>query len=108
MDFLLSFIVGIVLYVLGFKRGYEYREQEATKKISETIDRMEEEFNESMIRVKVEKVGDIMYVYNESTDEFMAQGRNEIELAEILKTRYPGKRFSASENNLKEVGLPNE
>lgn len=108
MDILILIVVGLVLYVFGFKRGYEFREKQAREKISDTLDRLEEEFVESLIRVKLEKVGDNVFVYNEKTNEFMAQGKNEEEIGEILKSRYPGKRFAAAENNLKEVGLPHE
>lgn len=108
MDIIILIFVGIFLYIIGFKRGYEFHEKEQRKRISDTIDKLEEDFIDSLIRVKVEKVDGILFVYNEKTNEFMAQGKNEEELADILKKRYPGKRFAAAENNLKEVGLPHE
>jgi hypothetical protein len=108
MEILVLILVGIFLYIFGFKRGYEFREKEARQKISDTLDSLEEDFISSLIRVRVEKVNNYLFVYNDKTNEFMAQGKTEEELSEILKQRYPGKRFAASENNLKEVGLPHE
>ena len=112
MDIIVMVVVIVITFVLGFKRGYEFRQyresEEERKNISSAIDKLEKDFFESLIRVKIEKVDGMLFVYNQDTNEFMAQGKNEDELADILKKRYPGKRFAAPENNLKEVGLPHE
>lgn len=98
-------IVAAIVYAVGFKRGYEFREKEAVNKIQQTIDRLEEEISETLIRVRLEKFGDVVYVYNEDTNEFMAQGVNHESISDILKVRFPGKRFAAKPDNLKEVGF---
>jgi hypothetical protein len=105
MEFIVMAVVAIIVYVLGFKRGYEYRETLAVNKIQETIDRMEEEITDTLVKVKLEKVQDVIYVYNEETSEFMAQGKDNESISVILKDRFPGKRFAADEDNLREVGF---
>jgi hypothetical protein len=108
MEILLIIVTCILIYIVAFKRGYEYREKEARDSISKTIDNLEKEFLDSVVVVKLEKVEDIFFVYDDKTNEFMAQGKSHEELAKTLKTRFPNKRFVASGENLREVGLPDE
>jgi hypothetical protein len=50
----------------------------------------------------------MMYVYDLETNQFMAQGKTEKELTEQLRTKFPGKGFAASNEDIKESGLRNE
>lgn len=105
MEFIIMAVVAVIVYVIAFKRGYEYRESLAVTKIQETIDRMEEEIADTLVKVRLEKVENVVYVYNEETSEFMAQGYDNESISSILRDRFPGKRFAAADDNLKEVGF---
>jgi len=52
------------------------------------------------IQITIEKHGDMIYVYNKETKQFMAQGKTQGELEKILLEKFPGKRFAASESDL--------
>jgi hypothetical protein len=108
LEFFVMAIIVALVYLTGFKRGYEAREREAIKKLDGLMDAFEEHEKENTIRVKVERVNDTFFVYNEDDSSFMAQGKNKNEIARILKERFPDKKFAANEENLRQVGFHNE
>jgi hypothetical protein len=61
----------------------------------------EEEFEQ----IVIDKHNDIFFVYSRVDNTFMAQGKSIKELENNLASRYPGKRFGATNDNLKEVGF---
>ncbi len=105
--FVMAIVVALV-YLTGFKRGYDAREQEAIRKLDGLMDAFAEQEKENTIRVKIERVDDTFFVYNEDNSSFMAQGKNKNEIARILKERFPDKKFAASEENMRQVGFHNE
>lgn len=64
-----------------------------------------EDDDDHVVVVNIEKYGDIYYLFDKDTDAFMAQGKTEEELKDVVTKRFPGKRFMAAEKNLEELGL---
>jgi hypothetical protein len=105
--FVMAIVVALV-YLTGFKRGYDAREQEAIRKLDGLMDAFAEQEKENTIRVKIERVDDTFFVYNEDDSSFMAQGKTKKDISKILNERFPNKKFSANEENLRQVGFNNE
>lgn len=64
-----------------------------------------EKIKQRVVSVVVERHGDIYYLYEKETDNFVAQGRDADEIRQILKNRWPNKTFFADEDNVKSTGL---
>jgi hypothetical protein len=108
LEFFVMAIIVALVYLTGFKRGYEAREREAIKKLDGLMDAFEEHEKENTIRVKIERVDDTFFVYNEDDSSFMAQGKTKKDISKVLNERFPNKKFSANEENLRQVGFNNE
>lgn len=77
-----------------------------TKLVNSKKSEDEEEVN--IVQVKIERNGDIFYLYNLETHEFLAQGKSKDEIQEFLKLRFGNKftvSFHATSDNIKEVGF---
>lgn len=107
MEYLILLILVILVYILGFSRGYVYREELALMKINDVVQQMTEEEDDIML-VNIEKINGVLYVYSDEDDRFMAQGKTHAEISEVLAQKYPGKRFGASKENIAQVGLRDE
>jgi hypothetical protein len=103
----------LLFLVVGFVWGWFAREQQAVKRIKQmveenpeaTIDKVEAM---GLIPIKIEQHNDTYYVYSVKDKTFMAQGKTKELLEDNLAKRYPGKRFAALPENLKEIGFDNE
>lgn len=103
VDLLILFVVAVIAFIAGWVQ----REQYAKYVLSKLLDSVEEteDDSDSPIKIKIEKHIDSFFVYSMETDSFMAQGSSRTELEKNLSTRYPGKKFAATQENLKEVGF---
>jgi hypothetical protein len=98
--------IAIVLFV-GIVFGWNVREIYAvhqTRKFLSQIDFTEHQ-QDNLKRIVIEKQGETFFVYSKEDNSFMAQGGSLKELEANLASRYPGTRFGASNDNLKEVGI---
>lgn len=96
------------IFVAGFILGWESRERAAKKTVERLLDQMEEQLDkekEDTINIKIERNGDFFYVFQSENDSFMAQATNRMDLEKELGKKFPGKRFYATSDNLKEVGF---
>lgn len=66
--------------------------------------RAEKEQLPEPINVRVQKEGNMFYVYNKDTEAFIVQGVDESDVAAKLVANFPGKTFIANPNDLREVG----
>lgn len=108
-------MIELIIVVVGFVAGWYAREWHATIVMNRFVEKFEErakdaleEIRENLIKIKIEKHNDMLFVYGLEDDEFMAQGSTRKELEDNLRKRYPGKSFAAEADNLKEVGFSNE
>ena len=108
MDILLIFAV-VFLMLLSFVAGWIAREVAASRKIDQLMaqieENVEEQVKEQLIPIKIEHHDQMFYVYDLNNNTFMAQGQTRRELETNLEKRYPGKKFAARPENLKEVGF---
>jgi hypothetical protein len=96
---ILYILLGIVF---GIICGWKARERLAVRtieKLYELYEEKEEEDN-SRIFIDIEVDNGTIFIYNKITKEFMAQGSNTKEIEKVLISKYPGKHFSTSEQEL--------
>ena len=109
MELLIYILVAIILVRLGWNLR-EFKAIAEVRKMREddTLEFLEQELEEikkKYLPIKIEKVNQGYFVYSIPDNTFMAQGTNLKELEENLDKRYPGKKFAATPDNLKEVGF---
>ena len=108
MDILLIVAVAFLM-LLSFVAGWVAREVAASRRIDQLMAQMEEtveeHVKEHLIPIKIEHHDQMFYVYDLNNNTFMAQGETRRELESNLEKRYPGKKFAAKPENLKEVGF---
>lgn len=107
--------LGIYLLFLaaGFIWGWFARERSAVKRLQQmvaedpkaTVDKLEKL---NLIPIVIEQHNDTYYVYSVKDRTFMAQGKTKDVLEDNLAKRYPGKKFAALPENLKEIGFEDE
>ena len=98
MDLLLSFAA---VLVFGFVIGWRYREFVAAIKIKQLIESAE--LSADVVRIRLERMNGMIYIYNMETNEFMAQGKTRNVVERNLKERFPDTVFAATDENLREV-----
>ncbi len=109
MELLIYILFAIVLVRLGwylreFKAIAEVRKMREDDTL-EVLEQELEQIKKKYLPIKIEKVEHGYFVYSIPDNTFMAQGTNRKELEENLDKRYPGKKFAATPDNLKEVGF---
>lgn len=88
----------------SFRFGIYYREWIAAQKVEEylkTLDLVEK----YIVHIHITKENDTFYVYNETTGEFLAQGKDHKEIVQVLRKRYPQSTFTATPENLVATGF---
>ena len=109
MELLIYILVAIILVKLGwYLREFSAIHQVRKMQQEETLEVLQEHIDEikkKYLPIKIEKVEHGFFVYSLPDNTFMAQGSNRNELEENLDKRYPGKKFAATPDNLKEVGF---
>lgn len=73
--------------------------------LGEQLAELTEKIKQQVVPVTVERHGDVYYIYEKETDNFVAQGRDAEEIKQILSNRWPNKTFLADEDNAKSTGL---
>lgn len=106
----MSIIPYIVVFIVAFVLGWQVRQYIAIKNIQRIIERLEQQEEQeqereeaSYINLKIEQHGNTYYAYNLDNDTFMSQGTTREELENNLRERFPGKKFTAAEANLREM-----
>ncbi len=110
---MIDILVYIACVIFGIVWGWNARENYAKKKLDMLLKTMEESEEqqpeeERPIPIIIEKHNDVFYVYDFKDKTFMAQGETRWHLEKNLEKRYPGKKFGASTENLREIGFVND
>jgi len=99
-SFIGYFLIGWVamkfaqLYLEAKNQMLEAEIETLTKKVKQLV-----------VRVNVERHGDMFYLFEKETDQFIAQGRDADEIKQILQARFPQKTFFADDESVKNSGL---
>ena len=105
----MELIILLVVAISCFVFGWYAREQAAVRAISRMLDMAEEqaesEPKDAAEKLVLEKHNETIYAYTVDGHEFIAQGSSLEELDKAIQSRFPGKKFSIREDNLKELAL---
>jgi isocitrate dehydrogenase kinase/phosphatase len=101
MDILI--LIGVL--IIGISWGWALREKIAKDKVNFLLEQVEKTETENVIKIKIEKHNDVLFVYDFHTDMFMVQANDRSELEQKLDKMYPGKKFGATPDNLKKIGF---
>ena len=94
MEFLTGFVIGWVfvqLFILAIQIKQKRKRDELREELAENLAIIEQQLKEIVV-LRAEKVGSVIYVYNQSTNEFICQGKDIEEVNSAWLARYPGKR----------------
>jgi hypothetical protein len=102
MDLFIILIAGIAF---GLVWGWAARERHAMRQLDKLLSTVDMEEGEELIPIIIEKQEHMLFAYGKEDNSFMAQGADRSQLEKNLLHRYPGKRFAASPENLKQIGF---
>ncbi len=96
IDILLWISVGIAVGVWMFYLALKLAVHILSRRIQRDLETLEEALKEhvDLIPCRVEQHDGVFFVYNNETNEFMAQGSTLIELRERIKARWKDQRVS--------------
>jgi hypothetical protein len=102
----MEYILLILIFLVGAVLGWRLREKAAVRNLSKIIDSAEEQ-QEDLLRipVNIQRVDGELMAYSIKDNSFMAQGWDWDELEQRLISRFPGKKFKATRENLIEMGF---
>lgn len=92
--------------ILGWFMRERYARYVLRHIVQEAVAERQRAEEDTLVSVMVHRRGDMFYMYNASTEEFLAQGRTHEEVTDNLKARFPDIKFMANPKNLTEVGYP--
>ena len=106
----MEFVILFGAVIVGVAIGWNLREYHAMRKIHELLQKAEElEVKEGSVenrtKMRLEKHGELIYAFEEETDTFIAQGKDLLALDEAIRKRFPDKKFSVQEQNLKDIAV---
>jgi len=107
-DILLLALAFYTVYTFGFRVGYRTRNKETLSMLRFIANGGDEQDDlpPNKIVAKVEKHGDMYYLFDSADDSFLVQGKDWEEITEITRKKYSGKKEIVVETELaKEVGL---
>lgn len=87
METLLFGAAGFAIGWIIVRRIYDHVQLTRARNIVQALG----EISERLVMGKVEQIDDVYFVYDELSQEFLAQGRNWEEIRTHFKSRFPGK-----------------
>jgi hypothetical protein len=95
-DIVLWIAVGIFIGVTAFYLTMKLAVNLLTRRIEQQLETLDQALKEhvDLIPCRVEQHNGVFFVYNNETNEFMAQGNDLAELRERIKTRWKDRRVS--------------
>jgi hypothetical protein len=107
MEFFLVFCVCLFFWLHGVFTGWNLHKQYTKNGSQQPVlpDDDEKNEQEDLVRITIEEHHGVFYVYNKKDNTFMAQGKNRQEIEEVLSSRFPGKRFAATLEELQKLGV---
>ena len=95
--------------IVGFYAGWHLHQAVTVHKAKKMLEGLhvhaEQEESENIMKIKIEKFNDTLFVYDFHTDRFIVQAKDRPELETKLDNLYPGMKFGVTNENLKEIGF---
>ena len=104
MEIILTMMSLFVVWFIGALYGWHAHERMVQRNLRHAIHEFQEHINETHIRIKIEKHNDMLFVYDFTTNVFMAQGKDRYEIEKQLQDKFPGKRFAAEPTDILLLG----
>ena len=104
MEIILTVLALFLVWFIGALYGWHAHERMVLRSLRYAIHELQEHINETHIRIKIEKHDGILYVYDNTTHVFMAQGKDRFEIEKQLQDKFPGKRFAAEPTDILLLG----
>lgn len=98
-------IIVVISMGIGFSAGWTLREYMAKRVVMSMAQEFQKKYFENSIKIKIEKDGDFFFAYSHDDHSFMAQGATFSELDKNLSSKFTGKKFLISQENLDEIGV---
>lgn len=93
-----TILILILFFISGFHAGWTIREvvarhraKQYENELSENLSKLEEHYVNTQVNLKLEKIQDVVYVYDMRDDTFICQGKTKDEIRELFKKKYPDK-----------------
>lgn len=87
IEFILFFFQFIFwIFVISFVKALLFGN---TAEVDEETERLKEQLSKMIHRIKQEKHGDCYYWFDLDDDTFLAQGKTDSEMIEVIKKRFP-------------------
>ena len=110
------FMETLLLVIAAIWVGWKWREisairtmeKERKKRETSRIEELADKIQQTFIETRVEKIGQIFYLHDKETGEFLAQGETPEALSSALRERFPKKRFVMDKNDLNMIGIYDE
>lgn len=107
IDWLVVLVWTIAFMFFGYWIGWRSRERTALNLLAQMeqhfMEQQQTELENSIARV--EKHEDSFILYDEKTDEFLAQGKDWKELKDVLASRFKNRTISVRRDDAYDVGL---
>lgn len=103
---MIEILLGVGCLALSFWAGYWFREYRAkiiVKRYQKLLEEVAKQAETATIEIEIQRAGEMFFVYDKKTNEFLAQGKDHKEISEVLAKRFPGKMFTADRQNLKDI-----
>lgn len=101
----------IVALGIGLWLGYNLHIYLVKKAIEQMAREIYQEANNhpenNIVHIVIEREGETWYIYNEHTQEFLAQGKTPEQVNAVLRERFPNTYFTAAYDNAYETGYLN-
>ena len=106
----MEYMMYIITFLGGMLIGWWYREARAKAVLARLIEEeanaaIEEATKRKDFRAYMKKDGDIYYVYDEDSGQFLVQGKNKKDIETNLAKRFPGAKVWIGKDNAKDVGF---
>jgi len=106
---LYDYLWWVIIWVMGAVYGWYARERHSKRIVDNFMEKIDsavtEKYSENIIRIFIEQVKGVYYIYNKENNDFMGQGSTREEVEKVLAERFPNKKFMADTSNLKEMGF---
>lgn len=100
-------IIGIGCLFLGYKLGYKKAKADIFMLLEHALEMSEEaekeEKKNAKIEIYVEEKDNMLFVYDSNTHQYITHAEDGNDLVQKLKTRFPGKSYMASEDDLEKI-----